>query len=140
MVWNGTKANVVNNVMIEHTTAVWSRDGLHPPSSLPSRTSEALPGREAQTRHGEIELEIVIIDKHFPYDLVCPASRKLQGCRTKLSTEATDFISLQGAAACAQPQTVPSLCVINDYLLNYTCILKVKLYSNLKVPLRLTCL
>lgn len=70
--WSSAKANVVNNVMIEHTTAVWSYDGLHPPSSLPSQTSEALPAREAETRHEEMELEIVIIDKHFPYDLVCP--------------------------------------------------------------------
>lgn len=95
-----------------------SYDGLHPPSFLPSQTSEALPAREAETRHEEIELEIVIIDKHFPYDLVCPASRKLQGCCTKLSTEATDFISLQGATACTQPQTVPSLCIINGYFVS----------------------
>lgn len=92
---NGVKqANAVNNVMIECTTAVWSCDGVHPPPSLPSQSSEALPAREAETRHEEMELEIVIIDKHFPYDLVCPASRKLQGCCSKLGTEATDFICL----------------------------------------------
>lgn len=79
------KANAVNNGRIERWTAAWSYDGSYPPPSEPSQTSKALPAREAETRHEEMELEIVIIDKHFPYDLVCPASRKLQGCCSKLS-------------------------------------------------------
>lgn len=97
MVWSSVKANAVNNVMIGRVTAVWSYDGLHPPPSLPSQTSEALSVSEAQSRHEEMELEIVIIDKHFPYNIVCPASRKLQGCCSKLSTEETHVICLQGA-------------------------------------------
>lgn len=112
MVWSSAKANAVNNVMIERTTAVWSYDGLHPPPSLPSQTSEALPAREAETRHEEMELEIVIIDKHFPYDLVCPASRKLQGCCSKLSTEATAFICLQGASVHS-----PKLCSASQQMM-----------------------
>lgn len=43
MVWSGAKANAVNNVMIERTTAARSYGGLCPPSSLPSQASEAHP-------------------------------------------------------------------------------------------------
>lgn len=97
MVWSRAAANAVNNVMIEGTTAACCYSGLHPPSSLPSQASKAHPATETGTLHEEMELEIVIIDKHFSNDLVCPATRKLQGCCSKLSTEATDFICLRGA-------------------------------------------
>lgn len=42
-VWSGAKANAVNNVMIERTTATRSYGGLCPPSPLPSQASEAHP-------------------------------------------------------------------------------------------------
>lgn len=59
--------------------------------------STPLPEKQGAV-HGEMELEIVIIDKHFSYDRVCPATRKLQGCCSKLSAEATGFICLWGAS------------------------------------------
>lgn len=37
---------------------------------MPGETSEALAAGEPQTRHGEMELEIVIIDEHVPDQLV----------------------------------------------------------------------
>lgn len=70
-----------------------------PPRPISSQSCEAHRAPVAESRHGEIELEIVIIDKHFPHDLVCPASRKLQGCCSKLSTQATDIVRLRGATA-----------------------------------------
>lgn len=90
------------------TQQPWSCDGsglwsftplLTTPQPISSQSCEAQPAPVAESRHGEIELEIVIIDKHFPHDLVCPASRKLQGCCSKLSTQATDIVRLRGAAA-----------------------------------------
>lgn len=94
MVRRGVKANAVNNVMMEFTTATWSNDGPHV-------SAQADPWR---TQHQEMELEIVIIDKHFSYNLLYAASRKLQGCCSKLSSEATDFMWLRGASvtSCAQ--------------------------------------
>lgn len=46
------------------------------PHLCPARPLNPLSATEAETRHQEmeLELEIVIIDKHFPFDLVCPAS------------------------------------------------------------------
>lgn len=94
MVRRGVKANAVNNVMMEFTMATWSNDGPHV-------SAQADPWR---TQHQEMELEIVIIDKHFSYNLLYAASRKLQGCCSKLSSEATDFMWLRGASvtSCVQ--------------------------------------
>lgn len=55
--WSAAKAGL--------QTLSGSYDGSHPPSSLPSRGSEALPASEAETWLREMELEIVIIDKRF---------------------------------------------------------------------------
>lgn len=55
-----------------------------------------------------MELEIVIIDKHFLYDLVCPVSRKLQGCCSKVE-HGGNWCYLPLRCHCAQSKTVLSV-------------------------------
>lgn len=79
-----------------------------------------------------MELQIVIIDKHFFYNLVCSASRKLQGCFSTMSTEVTDFICLHGASEHAHNDAQELLDSPGALLKSYRVALVVFFHTNIQ--------
>lgn len=86
----------------------WSCDGW----STPNPTSPSQRSPCGSNSHEATELEIFIIDEHFPRHVVGPASGKLQVCCSELSSWVTDVVPPFEVQQCAVAERTQHLTLV----------------------------